>query len=198
MVPGHWNGAKIDGFPIQGRGYSTYHLRIILPEPALPLALKVNELQTSANIYIDGRKLHSIGTVGTTPETSKPGLSPSIINLAPVGTLIDAVFQVSNYFHRRGGLPEKIVLGTLDQLQKADVTAMAYSMFILGGILIIGLYHLGFYAFRRNERSPLYFGMFCILIALRLLTSGERYLLDIAPAIPWEVFYKFRPSRNPE
>jgi two-component system, sensor histidine kinase len=189
-VPDVWKGHKIDGIPATGSGYATYHLRIILPEPLQPLSLKVTELQTSANIFINGRVVHSIGKVGKTPETSRPGLSPKVIKFTPAGTLIDAVFQVSNYSHRRGGIPEKIVVGTQVQLEQAGLKVLAYNVFILGGILMIGLYHIGIYVLRRNERSPLYFGLFCILIAFRLLTSGERYLLEIIPGIGWELFYK--------
>ena len=190
LVPGDWNGYKIDGIPAPGRGYATYHLRIILPEPEQPLALKVHELKTAANIFVNGRKVHTIGRVGKTPGAYKPGLHPKVIKLTPAGKRIDAVFQISNYAHSRGGLPEKIVLGTRDQLEQDGLKTIAYNVFILVAILMIGLYHLGLYALRRYERSPLYFGLFCILIALRLLTSGERYLISIAPGIPWEIYYK--------
>lgn len=189
-VPGTWNGHKTDGNPATGHGYATYHLRIVLPGPGQSLALRVNEFQTAATIFVNGRKVYSVGRVSKTPEASKPGLHPEIIKLGPIGTSIDAVFQISNYAHRRGGLAEKIILGTPDQLQHDHLTTIAYNLFILGSILMIGLYYLGIYALRRDQLSSLYFGLFCILIAIRLLTTGERYLLEIIPSIPWEAFYK--------
>jgi signal transduction histidine kinase len=54
----------------------------------------------------------------------------------------------------------------------------------------MGFYHLGLFTLRSNERSTLYFGLFCFIIALRLLITGERYLIYLFPGMSWELMYK--------
>ena len=74
-------------------------------------------------------------------------------------------------------------MGTPKQLQKLKESRIAYDLFLYGSILIMALYHLGLFSLRRKERSTLYFGLFCLIIALRILLTGDRYLLQLFPGI---------------
>ena len=67
---------------------------------------------------------------------------------------------------------------------------IARDLFLFGSILIMAFYHLGLYSLRRKEPSALFFGLFCLLIALRILTTGERYLLLLIPEIDYQVMIK--------
>ncbi|NIS15362.1 adenylate/guanylate cyclase domain-containing protein, partial [Candidatus Saccharibacteria bacterium] len=64
---------------------------------------------------------------------------------------------------------------------------LSLDLFLFGSILIIAMYHLGLFLFRRRDRSPLYFSIFCFLIALRILTTGERYFAYYFPNLSWEL-----------
>ena len=53
----------------------------------------------------------------------------------------------------------------------------------------MGLYHWGLFLLRKKDRSTLYFGFLCLIVAFRIIATGERvlaYLFDI----PWEVLLK--------
>jgi PAS domain S-box-containing protein len=54
----------------------------------------------------------------------------------------------------------------------------------------MGIYHIGLFIFRREEKSTLFFGIFCFLIAARSLVTGERYLIHLFPDFNWEVHTK--------
>jgi len=60
-------------------------------------------------------------------------------------------------------------------------------LFLFGSIFIMAIYHLGLFFLRKVDRSPLYFSLFCFVVAVRLLTTGERYLTHILPALSWGV-----------
>jgi signal transduction histidine kinase/ActR/RegA family two-component response regulator len=51
----------------------------------------------------------------------------------------------------------------------------------------MALYNLVLFGLRREERSPLYFSLFCFLISIRVLVSGEKYLVELFPLVPWEL-----------
>ncbi len=55
---------------------------------------------------------------------------------------------------------------------------------------MMGLYHICLFIIRSREKSALFFGIFCFLIAIRSLVTGERYLVGVLPDISWEVYIK--------
>ena len=49
---------------------------------------------------------------------------------------------------------------------------------------------MGLFILRTKEKSILFFGLFCVLIAFRILVTGERYLIGLFPDFSWEVHVK--------
>ncbi|MDD2902050.1 MAG: 7TM diverse intracellular signaling domain-containing protein [Syntrophales bacterium] len=45
------------------------------------------------------------------------------------------------------------------------------ALFFVGSLLVMGLYHLVLYWFRRTNRAPLYFGLYCLLWLGNFLAS---------------------------
>ncbi len=56
-------------------------------------------------------------------------------------------------------------------------------IFLFGSIFFMGIYHIGLYAVRRKDKAPLFFGIYCIMIAPRTLMMGERYMMSLFPGI---------------
>ena len=189
-VPRAWNDFEYQGIAIPGDGYASYRLTILLNGSNPALAVKLLEMGTSFNLFVNGRKLSSAGVVGKTAESAKPGYRPEVIGFQSNENLLDVVVQISNFSHKLGGGWNPIALGTNDQLQKNKELDIAYDLFLFGSLFIMALYHLGLFSLRRKERSPLFFGLFCLIIALRILTTGERYILLLFPAIDYELMIK--------
>lgn len=189
MVPGIWNGRIENGRVIAGAGCATYLLRIMLPPrgaTAGALALKLRDIGTAYMLFIDGVRIGASGTVSEAPETAVPGYWPDVIDVAPEGNTMDVMVQVSNYHHRKGGLWEPIMLGTGVALREMREKNIASDFFLFGSIFLMGLYHLVLFALRNKDRSYICFGIFCMLIALRVLVTGEYYAVRLFPSIPWE------------
>lgn len=189
-VPGVWNGYKLDGKSLPGKGYATYHLRVVLLQKMPELAFKFLDMGTAYTVFANGDTLISVGEVGTTPENSQPKYLPQVVTFSPDTNHIELVFHVSNFHHIRGGIWEVIKLGTTEQITDLRHRRLWTDLSVFGAILIIGLYHIALFSLRPGERSALYFGIFCILVALRMLTTVERILLQVFPELPWELFVK--------
>ena len=69
---------------------------------------------------------------------------------------------------------------------------MALEMSLFGGLLIMAFYHFGLFAFRREEKSILYFGLFCLCISIRALLLGETFLTEVFPNCGWETALKVK------
>ena len=184
-VPSYWNRYKIGGHSLPGNGYATYRLKILLSSSETPLALKFLSIGTAFTVYLDGKKVSGAGTPGKSFQTSVPHYFPHVADFQPKSNKMEMVLQISNYHHRRGGAWEVITLGSEKELREEREKSIGFALFLFGSIFIIALYHLGLFILRKKDRSPLYFGIFCLFIAVRLLTTGERYLTHIFPGMEW-------------
>ncbi len=188
--PGYWNGLKIEETELGGKGYGTYRLTVLLSRPYPSLAVKIKDIQTAYTLFVNGEKVASAGTVGQNWRSSIPKYYPTVADFQTDRTKLDLVLHVSNYHHRKGGVWENIILGSETEIRKLREDTLVVEIFLIGCILIMGIYHLGLFLHRKKDRGSLFFGTFCMIIALRSMTTGERYLNIMLPELSWELVHK--------
>ncbi len=189
VVPGAWNGVSVVAHdrsaPLSGRGFATFHLRVLLPPGAPELALNVPTMHTAYRLYAGNRKIAENGVVGVSPSTSVPFYRPLTVRLPASSGDVHLTLHVSNFHHRKGGTWTNIELGLAEQLQQSKERRLILDFALLGSLLVMGLYHLGIFVIRRAAESTLYFGSFCLLFAVRLLTTGDHHITQLYPNITW-------------
>ena len=190
QLPGFWNGYEINGKELNGNGYATYRLKILLHEKEDHLALKLLSIGTAYTLFLNGQKVTSVGIAGKDRETTVPQYFPQIIDCKIEANQIELILQVSNFHHRRGGAREVIQLGEGKSIQQIKENKLGFDLFLFGSIFIMALYHLCLFTLKKKDRTFLYFSVFCFLVTLRLLTTGERYIIHFFPNIPWELLIK--------
>jgi len=189
-VPADWNGFDVNGKKIAGDGYATYRLEILLGRTSERMAFKFLDMAVAFSVYVNGKYLTSAGTPGKTFDTTVPQFHPHVVDFKPDSDRLDVIIQISNFHHLKGGAWEPIHLGLADDIRAVRQNALYFNFFLIGSILIMGIYHLVFFVLRNKEKSALYFGMCCFLIAARSLLTGERYIIDLFPTFDWEVHTK--------
>jgi PAS domain S-box-containing protein len=180
-VPGTWNGHKPKLKQLPGQGFASFTLQVLLPSDIPHLGLKVLDMATAFEIYVDGKSVFSSGKPGKTKETTIPCYGPGVAEIFSPSRTMDILVHVSNFDHWQGGIWEPILLGPISDLYHLREKRVFIDTFLFGSILIMGIYHLFLFWFRPRERSTLYFGLFCLMIALRTITHGERYILTLIP-----------------
>lgn len=188
-VPGAWNGYELNGKKLGGEGYATYRLTALLKKTE-PLAFKFLDMATAYAVYVNGKNLFSAGVPGTNKAATVPRYFPQVVDFAPERNRLEIVFHVSNFHHRKGGAWEAMRLGLEKEVHQAREKALLLAVFLFGSILLMGLYHLGFFILRIKDRAYLFFGLFCLLIAIRLMTIDERFWLYLFPQTDWELLAK--------
>lgn len=73
------------------------------------------------------------------------------------------MLHVSNFVHPAGGAASPIYIGTSQLTTSYYTKNLGITTFIIGAILVMGVYELCIYFFRREERSFLYFGLISII-----------------------------------
>ena len=190
-VPGTWNHYKVDYKELSCYGFATYRLHFI-SEADERLGLKIPSVFTAYKLYINGELIASAGTVGNSKETMVPQYLPQIALFEPQPGENEIIIQVSNYYHRNGGLLEALILGNEKQITGLRDRSVAYELFLFGSLIIIGIYHITLFCFIKKDKSPLYFGLFCLLIGIRTLLVGESFFIYLFPDFSWEAAQKFQ------
>jgi len=190
-VPGPWNGHLVNGKSLAGDGYATYRLIVLLNDSPSQtetqfLAVKTPIiLATAHNFYIDGQLAGSAGSVGSTAETMTPQVIPYIVTFVPDTNRVEIIVQLSNFYYHNGGIIEPIYFGPQAQINNFHQQRLGFDLFLMGSILIMGLYHLNLFGLRRQDKSPLYFGLYCLANVGRSLIMSQPQLFPYLASISW-------------
>lgn len=187
-VPGLWNNHANVEKTTTSYGYASYRL-CVKTDTITNYAIKHINAATASAIYVNGQLLYQAGEVGIDGQKSKPGYRPAIIPFKPDKKELEVILHVSNFHHKKGGQWEPITLGLENEMQKHWNVRMFISLISAGCILMIGLYYL-LLAFKfRHDKSFLYFGLFALIISVRLLVAGD-FAIYMLGNIQWSVLVR--------
>ncbi|HNB98111.1 MAG TPA: GAF domain-containing protein, partial [Leptospiraceae bacterium] len=212
-VPHVWNDFRVNGESIGKSGFGSYRLKIILPKQkdesseSQPsnISLALSNIASAHRIYVNGVLVGEKGKVGTSEEDSisfmqnytidlsrklNQNKTNSDLNSVPFPNELNIIIHVSNFNFTRGGIWLPLKIGTIDSIQKLENRAFVLDLIVFSSLLIMGLYHLGLYFNRKKDKSPLYFGIFCILISLRTVSINQLMILDALPFVPYLIILK--------
>lgn len=168
-----------------GHGFASYRLRLKTNRKAR-LALYLPDFGPSYRLYVNGEILAEVGKVGESASDSQAEYDPRI-TLLPESSELDIILHISNFQNRWGGFWNPIELGRWEDIASVSRRKSAIDM---GLALIAGVtavYHLFLFFFRRQEKGPLFFSLYCFLIVCRTLMTGERLGYRLLSGIPWEI-----------
>lgn len=191
-VPGSWRGLSIDGENIPSDGYATYRLIVLLPEDINEkhlLALLIRNIATSFELFVNGRRVAGSGLPGADHDSSAPGHFPLTTPLPAAGSHLDMIIHTANFHHWEGGIWDDIVIGTENEIRQSQIVLHSYEIFILSSIVIMALYQLTLWFFRREDRAVLNFAIFCLIMAVRIITTDSKYGINLLPFLPWQLVH---------
>lgn len=190
-VPSAWNSSNGTIRAANGKGYATYHLRILLPAGSAnqTMSLMLRHVLTSYKLYVNGELLSEVGKAGKTQDRSRPAYLHQVQSFIPQSDVVDIVLHVSNFFYRKGGLLEPFLIGTEATINFAKFSALSYDLFLLGALIIMSLYHFGLFLLRKKTIAFLFFGIFTFVFSFRVLTRGQMFINSLYPDISfaWQI-----------
>lgn len=189
-VPMVWNDFSIQGKEIGAYGYGTFRLRILTGSNQGIYGIRIDDINKAYNLYVNGELVLSAGDVGTTRETMIPQYLPKQSYFHIDSSELNIVLQISNFNHRKGGVRSDILFGTANQLQDYRDRNLAFDLFLFGSLILMSLYHFGLFILRRKDKSTLYFGIICFILAIRALLTSEVFLVHLFPNFPYEIQIK--------
>jgi len=103
---------------------------------------------------------------------------------------LDLAIAVSNWDDQFGGIYYGLTLGPWEVVQAEHDRASLWEALMFGAIFLMGLFHCGSFVFRSQNRAPLWFGLFCLLVAVRSTLYSEVIFLDAFPQASWYLVIK--------
>lgn len=184
-LPQLWASSSWQHKILPGQGFATYSLKVLLPARSVPISLEVPDYNTAYRLFINGKEAAHDGNPTASPETMKPHWSTQLIALPATGDTLSLLLQLANLEHAKGGVTKSITLGESTQLASKLAIEQAMSVFLMGFVLMSGLFFLGLFGFSSMDRSMLYYGLFCIAYSYRLIGTDYYALHTLFPNIPW-------------
>jgi two-component sensor histidine kinase len=173
----------------KSRGEATFAL-YLKTTPNIPLTIKVKHPFTVWRLYMDSHLIASSGKFGESSQGHKAEVSHNMITFTPTNNMTLLMIQIANSQHEYidfYGVPTIAPEGILEQQHINSFTLEAIITVLL---ILVGLYHIGLFTARKQDKATLWFGLMCLAVALRMSTTGEQILVDIFPNISWELLLR--------
>lgn len=168
QVPGNWQSLQ-DAF-----GAGTYGLELRQLQPGRHYALQFKGIASEAIIRIDNTPIGHWGADGV-------AFVPQIYHFQATAPQALLTVAVQNKRLSFSGLWMPVYFGTAEAVTQAALRTQFFEALLLGGVLMIAIYHLGLFGFRPNDPAPLYFSIFSMLSVLKASLSGEHLLYMVLP-----------------
>jgi diguanylate cyclase (GGDEF)-like protein len=190
-VPDTWNSELETG----AYGFGTYELTVKLPA-GHTYALGLKSIYTAYTLFINGKEVRQVGTPAEERNQYTPEFQPGVVSFYAPTENNQIVFHVSNFDHAKGGIAQQIILGRPDEISRVFSLEMGISMFLVGMLVLTGLFMISFFGSENNNSGLLYFAAFCFLIALRATLDGTIPLIQLLNFVPYTLQLKLEYLTN--
>jgi signal transduction histidine kinase len=190
--PELWNGLKLHGQKLPTIGYATYKLTILLPARRPRLGIQLPDAYCASKLYVNGVVQAQNGQPATTKDAAVPFWSTRYFAIPPgePDTLV-LVLQIANFWHNRAGPYKDLLIGDKDVLFLKKNRDEAYDFMLAGCMFMGGLFFLGLFAFGRQDKTILFFSLFCIVFSYRMVGTNHYVLHSLFLDLNWFVTIRF-------
>lgn len=170
-VPDSWTvyqDASGANYPAYGK--ATYRLRVDMERPLKDAGILIPKVWSASKVWINGELVSERGVL-----EQEGYANLSVEKLVPLGEVsqLEIIVQAANYSLFVGGLIEAPEFGPFPRLSNRFNRENALNLLWIGCVLIMGIYHLILYIYKRNISTPLYFALVCLLIVIKLIVFGN-------------------------
>lgn len=175
-VPGVWTRY---GWP--GKGYATYRLKVLTQGDTGSLGLNIPAIAPAYRMMVGDQVIAEAGVVSASRSQTEAAYLPQTVRFDPPDGEFDLIVQVANELYPQGGIWYSMTLGSERQMMNGMTRGFIIDMTVFGGCALLGLYQIAVYLLRHEERSTLYFGICCLLGAIRQWVVGGMYVVEFFP-----------------
>lgn len=189
-VPGTWNKILLNNKKLPKTGYATLRLVIFLNDTCNQnISIFIPEILTAYKLWFNDKLITQVGKVSKSKDSAVAGVNLKVFSPKIKNQRNQIIIQVSNYDHRSNSFDSSPEIGITNNIVRAFTYKMFFDLLIFGIALIMALYHLGLYLFRRKNIAVLAFSILAFILAFRVLFTDNypaEFLLGI---FSWKFVY---------
>ena len=178
-VPASWGD---NGLPNQG--YGTYQLKLIKSYEQ-KLGLRLPDIYSAHRLLINGKEFSGRSITANNKEQYKPYRESRLVPLDFRADTLTILIQVSNFSHSKGGIAKSISVGAMASLAHDRFKDHTFDAFLSGCLLMGSFFFLGLFFYGRHEKVSLFFALFCLTFAYRVVGWGNYMLHDLVELPYW-------------
>ncbi len=168
-VPGGW--AKQEGKSYPELGYAAYRLQIMVPDKTADYNFIFMSIFASARLWVNGTLCLEKGKVERTRELAQPEFITeysSPINYDSHKDTLEVIIQIADFDYGgpAAGIRRKIVFGPESLINTERLKTGSLNAVLIGISLLIAIYHIVLFLYRRNEYSYLIFALISIVVCI--------------------------------
>lgn len=184
-IPNVWNNIKKEGMPYPGKGIASYRLKMNVKGLKGQFAIKFFTVSTAFTAYLNGKKIAAAGVVSSETEKHIPAYRPQIAEFNLEGQdSLELLLHVSNFDYWKGGIWRSVYFGYKSKMSYFFQREILENFVLAGSFLVIGLFHIALFFLWNKDKVPLYFGLCCLIVVIRLFHSDE-YLGNYFWPVSW-------------
>ncbi|GAB4423601.1 MAG: ATP-binding protein [Turneriella sp.] len=163
---------------------ATYRLELMLPPQIANYTLRIPQLQTASRIYVNGHLEAESGRVAENPAEVVPATRMRYLQL-PLAGRTELIIHVANGMFNKGGIAQPVSIASAAAMERFRLEALVSDVVESVSLITFALYHALLFFLRHPERSSVFYGLFCLMVGISRLFSGETVIADIFPSLPW-------------
>ena len=176
-LPHRWKGLSYDNTVLEAQGYGVYKFTIRLKDiQKISLTSESDFSRISFRIW-----LYRANKLTLLQKSGHPSSEPENIRSHSIPVFITDSFmdgdeiylELANWENRIGGLLSGFYIGNSREVNNYRDFALWSSLVIFGLNTMAGLYHFILFILRPANRYTLWFGIFCVIIGMRVLVISK-------------------------
>lgn len=147
---------------------------LLLPLSDVPLALYFDDFKSAGRVWVDGRLALQRGTPGSA-EDEVARLQSGLVELPQGASRVSLRIEMSNHFHRQGGIDTAVLLGERDALRQRADRHRALYLLTLGAALVMAVFMGLLDRSRLGILGGVPLALMLVFAGLRIASSGELF-----------------------
>ncbi|MES9853136.1 MAG: ATP-binding protein [Candidatus Thiodiazotropha sp. L084R] len=191
-LPAPWNGYSVSGKKVGADGYATFRLWLRNVPDSGDMALRISEVYSAYRLWVNGNKVAASGSVANSWDIEVPHQAITIAGISSYGETIELVLQVSNHNFWSGGVVSSLWFGPEQMVRSQQAFKWGAILFIVGCLVMMSVYHLVLYTFRKEDAAYLAFGAYCLLWTCCIVVSqlSDQIIQVLFPEVSWPTIFR--------
>jgi signal transduction histidine kinase len=186
-APGVWNGLIWRGEEISSDGIGTFWVKVKIPTDWKVLGLKIPTFGSAGKVFVNDQEIFEEGKVGRTKELTVPDYEVRYyhVPLEQGQHEVTLMIHIANFHYAKGGIWNSFFIGDSKNMDHKMHIDHFVDSFLLGVFVIMALYHFILFWMRPKETFTFFFGLICVIIFFRTISTGDYFINQFFPGLSW-------------